>query len=169
MKSNKFHHAFRINYNGITNQLITECAIALPFALDQNLGKKFHPFKALWDTGATNSVITQKIVTELQLIPTGLAETQGVHGKSKVNTYIVDIGLPSSVCFQNVVVSEGVSFNNFDLLIGMDIIQAGDFAIANANGKTTFSFCHPAHDNPIDLLEKSDKINPKKVQFRPTV
>jgi hypothetical protein len=81
----------------------------------------------------------------------------------------VDIGLPNGVCFQNIVASEGALFNNFDLLIGMDIIQAGDFAIANANGNTTFSFCHPPHNNPVDLLEKSNKVNPKKILFRPTI
>jgi hypothetical protein len=68
MKSNIFHHAFRVNYTGITAQLITDCAISLPSALVQTQNKQFHPFKALWDTGATNSVITQRIVEELSTV-----------------------------------------------------------------------------------------------------
>ena len=47
----------------------------------------------------------------------------------------------------------------------MNIIQLGDFAIANAKGKTRFSFCIPPHDNPICLLEKTQKVDGKvKVQ-----
>lgn len=161
MKRNTFHHAFRIAYNGITNRLITECAVALPAAIEESRSKPFHPFKALWDTGATNSVITKKVVDSLKIAPTGIAEIHGVHGRNQVNTYIVDIALPNRVCIQNITVSEGILIDDFDILIGMDIIQMGDFAIANAEGKTTFSFCIPPHKNPIDLLEKSEKVNPK--------
>jgi len=32
----------------------------------------------------------------------------------------------------------------FDILIGMDIINKGDFAISNRNGKTMFSFRYPS-------------------------
>ena len=162
MKNHAFHHAFRVNYSGIVNQLVTDCQIAMPSVIDNSRDKKFHSFKALWDTGATNSVITKKAVDTLNLQPTGIAETHGVHGRSKVNTYVVDIGLPNRVCIQDVVVSEGIFIDGvFDVLIGMDIIQAGDFAIANGGGKTIFSFCIPPHKNPIDLLEKSEKVNPR--------
>jgi len=157
-----FHHAFRTVYPAIVNRLITKCAVALPASIESSPGKPFHPFQALWDTGATNSVITRKVVDALKIAPTGIAETHGVHGRSQVNTYILDIGLPNRVCIQDVVVSEGVLMDDFDVLIGMDIIQAGDFAIANANRKTTFSFCIPPHCHPVDLLEKSEKVNPKR-------
>lgn len=43
------------------------------------------------------------------------------------------------------------------ILVGMDIIQQGDFLISNANGKTTFSFCLPSLKDQIDLLEISKK------------
>ena len=32
----------------------------------------------------------------------------------------------------------------FEILIGMDIIGLGDFAITNKNNKTTLSFCLPS-------------------------
>ena len=48
-------------------------------------------------------------------------------------------------------------------LIGMDIIQSGDFNISKKfDGKkhiTMFSFCIPSHSNPVDLLEKSEQVN----------
>jgi len=156
-----FHHAFRTNYSGIVNALITECQIALPLAIDQNPQKQFLPFKAIWDTGATNSVITDNVAKKVSLLPTGMAETHGVHGTSQVHTFIVDILLPNRVCIPNVRVSEGTLLNDVDVLIGMDIIQLGDFAISNTNGKTIFSYCLPPHKNPVDLLEKSNCVNIK--------
>ena len=85
-----------------------------------------------------------------------------MNSEDVVNTYIVDIGLPNRVLFTNMNVSEGLLQGHYDVIIGMDIIQAGDFSIANANGLTTFSYCCPPHKNPIDLLEKSERVNPKR-------
>ena len=45
-----------------------------------------------------------------------------------------------------------------DMLIGMDIITMGDFAITNFNGKTTFSFVTPAK-RTIDYVEELNQIN----------
>lgn len=160
MKSNVFHHAFKVEYNGITKALVTDCAIALPLATNPPPGKQFFPFKAIWDTGATNSVITENVVKKASLVPTGMVNAHGVHGECQVNTYIVDIGLPNHVCITNVRVSEGKLMGNIDVLIGMDIIQKGDFAISNPSEKTIFSYCVPPHKNPIDLLEKSNRVNP---------
>jgi len=157
-----FHHAFRVQYDRITRALITDCQIALPLAIDSNPQKQFSPFKAIWDTGATNSVITGNVAKKVSLMPTGMTEAHGVHGKSQVNTFIVDILLPNRVCIPNVRVSEGKLLDNVDVLIGMDIIQLGDFAISNTNGKTIFSYCLPPHKNPIDLLEKSNCVNARK-------
>lgn len=162
MKHSTFHHAFRFIYNGIANALITECSIALPLATNPN-PKQFSLFKAIWDTGATNSVITDDVVKQVNLLPTGMVNCYGVHGQQQVNTYIVDIKLPNTnVCFINVKVSEGKLLSGADILIGMDIIQKGDFAISNSNGKTIFSYCVPPHQNPVDLYEKSMRVNPKK-------
>lgn len=162
MRNKTFHHAFRTSYSGVVNALATDAAVAFPLATNPERNKKFHKFKAIWDTGATNSVITHNVAKTVALVPSGKVECLGVHGKSVVNTYIVDIGLPNKVCITNVQVSEGKLMGNIDVLIGMDIIQAGDFAIANPNKKTIFSYCLPPHKNPIDLLEKSEKVNPKK-------
>lgn len=157
-----FHHAFRVEYLGITRALVTDCQIALPTAINSSPGKQFFPFKAIWDTGATNSVITVNVATKVSLVPTGKIEAQGVHGKSIVNTFIVDILLPNRVCIPNIQVSEGSLLANVDVLFGMDIIQLGDFAISNTNGKTIFSYCLPPYKNPIDLLEKSNCVNARR-------
>jgi hypothetical protein len=42
----------------------------------------------------------------------------------------------------------------FELIIGMDIITLGDFAISNKDNKTTVSFRIPPRDEPIDFLKE---------------
>lgn len=159
-----FHHAFAITYNGIVRELVTMTLIAQPKSIDSNLnGKKFVEFKAIWDTGATNTVITQNVVDALELISTGKAEMYSVNKKSLVDTYMIDLGLPNKVLFNDVNVLCG-ELTNTDILIGMDIIQSGDFAISNSNGKTHFSYCCPSHKNRLCLVEKSEKVNPKIMQ-----
>lgn len=162
MNDKTFHHAFSKSYNAIVNVLKTYAEIAFPKATNPDQDKKFYTFQAIWDTGATNSVITKNVVEKVGLKPSGRVECHGVHGTSTVDTYIVDIVLPNRVCIVNVQVSECNLLSGIDVLIGMDIIQTGDFAISNGNGKMTFSFCIPPHKNPIDLVEKSERVNPKR-------
>ncbi len=42
---------------------------------------------------------------------------------------------------------------NTDALIGMNIINQGDFAVTNLNGRTKFSFRYPSI-NDIDFVEE---------------
>ena len=75
----------------------------------------------------------------------------------------VHIGLPNKVLIENCnVIESEINSPNIEILIGMDIIQMGDFAIANAMEETTFSYCIPPHRKPIDLFEKSNSVNPKR-------
>lgn len=155
----QLHHAFTIDYSAIARELRTQIKVGSP-----SLTGPFDPQKylfesdfAIWDTGATSTVITKKIVDALSLAPTGMTEVTGFNSSGPAPTYVVDIILPNNVLIENVNVVEGAG--NFDVLIGMDIIQIGDLAISNPRGKTKFSFCIPSHSNPICLVEKSDKVN----------
>ena len=56
---------------------------------------------------------------------------------------MVNIVLPNNVVMQSVKVSEGV-IEGYDVLIGMDIIGVGDFAVTHKNGGTVFSFQVPS-------------------------
>ena len=157
-------HAFRINYPVRTRELVTKIGIR-PVSLDSHstnvtLSDYFH---AVWDTGATGSVISSAIVQKFNLIPMDKTTVYGVNSQEEVNVYLVDIGLPNKVLIPGVVVMEcNLNSPGIDILIGMDIIQQGDFSISNPDGKTVFSFCIPSHDNPVDLVEKSNRINQRK-------
>jgi hypothetical protein len=71
---------------------------------------------------------------------------------------MIDIQLPNKIKLSTFEVLESdLNSPDIDLLVGMDIIQKGDFLISNAKRKTTFSFCIPPLKSPLDLLEKSKK------------
>ncbi len=115
--------------------------------------------KALWDTGATNCVITPSCAKALNLHPVGLARTLHAGGESMAKIYLVTITLPNGVGIKNVRVTEcAEQAGSFGIIIGMDIITRGDLSISNSNGKTTVSFCLPSiHD--IDFVEEGKKFN----------
>lgn len=106
---------------------------------------KFILIKAIWDTGATGTVITKSVAKRLGLIPTGMAEVITANGRAIQKTFTVDIGLPNKVIIQSVIAIEvdGLSID-CDALIGMDIITLGDFSITNHKGKTCMSFRVPS-------------------------
>lgn len=109
-------------------------------------------FNALWDTGADGSVISKVVVSSLGLMPDGKARVCHADGMSVVDTYTVDLRLSSGVVFKNLIVTSG-NLMDTDVLIGMDVISMGDFAITAPEGVTKFSFQVPSsHD--IDFHEE---------------
>jgi len=139
--------SFTIEYDGIRENLITDCFICKAFdPRELRAGLKHPPlkkFKALWDTGASGSVISEKVASSLGLKFIGREIVYHVNGESKVKTYGVNILLPNNVGFPALKVTEGV-LTGIDVLIGMDIISKGDFAITSFNGNTKFSFNVPS-------------------------
>ena len=45
-------------------------------------GKGFKHVKALWDTGATGSVVSPQLATFLELVPIDKVLVRGVHGEA---------------------------------------------------------------------------------------
>ena len=84
----------------------------------RDVAKEYTPkmWNGLWDTGASRSSITRRVVDDLG--------------------------------------------DDIDVLIGMDIIQHGDFSITNVNNKTTFSFRTPSMKE-IDYVKesKTEQVN----------
>lgn len=129
---------------GLLNVLQTQCHIA-PAYDPRAAGPHpdFKPFQAVWDTGASASVITQRVVDQCGLKPIGMVEVHGVHSKEICPVYLVNVGLPNHVGVESVRVTLG-RMVNADVLIGMDIIGIGDFAVTNKNGVTVFTFRVPS-------------------------
>jgi predicted aspartyl protease len=100
--------------------------------------------RALWDTGASGSLIRPEVAAKLNLQSIGKVLMSTPSGKDvPSNIYSVNLYLPNQVIIPKIRVAEGIP-NNCDILIGMDVIGLGDFAVTNYNGHTTFSFRMPS-------------------------
>jgi predicted aspartyl protease len=142
--------AFTIEYAGISNVLITKCLVSEAHDPNDHDSPPQSEVKALWDTGATGTVISKNLAEKLQLKPHGQAKSYHANGEYMTNIYYVNIVLPNSMGFAALRVTEGV-LPDFDVLIGMDIITQGDFAISQSTGKTKFTFQMPSiHDFDFD-------------------
>lgn len=142
-------NSFTIEYNSLVEFIATKCGISKAFNTvyqPDMMPPDFVEFHALWDTGAMRSVISTEVVKILGLLPVGQAKVYHTNGVSIVKTYLIDILLPNAIEFSAVLVTEGI-LGDTDVLIGMDIISKGDFAVTGSNGKTKFSFQVPStHD-----------------------
>lgn len=110
---------------------------------------------ALWDTGATNSAIAHRVSADLGMIPCGIVNVFTPSGAAHYNTYVVDLELNNGPIISDLVVSDSeISKQGIDILIGMDVISQGDFAVSNAHGHTVFTFRIPAQET-VDFVKKA--------------
>ncbi len=135
--------AFTIVNPAFCREIITNSWCAVP---SKDISKsKFSKYNALWDTGATNSVVTPKVVKELGLVPIGEGETLHAGGVSRVKVYLITLLLPNNVLIPNIRVSECADqAGRFDIIIGMDVITLGDFSISGQGIKRMLSFSMPS-------------------------
>ena len=125
-----------------------------PYAIPIEDHPESHKYEAIWDTGATNSVVSKRVIRECGLRPIGRTKVRGVDGESTSSIYMVNIMLTNGVGFPFLKVTEG-DFGG-DVLIGMDLIGHGDFAVSNYNGKTTMTFRTPSAKK-IDFYKEEEQ------------
>jgi hypothetical protein len=137
--------AFTRQFPSVVDSVVTECYVYS--SVDFERGQKVRRLKlsrSLWDTGASSSLISKAAVDALGLIPVGKSEISGVNdGVEFKSTYLIHVGLPSGDIVTNVFASE-FDGEDYDLIVGMDVIQNGDLAVTNLNDATTFSFRIPS-------------------------
>ena len=134
-------HALTNNNSGIARSIITPVEIKNIFT--QNKVET----TGIWDTGATDSVITKSTASSLGLLPVKRTRVRGVHGDKEVNVYYVNITLNNKNISINAQVTECDELSadcSVGMLIGMNIITMGDFAITNYQGQTTMTFRVPS-------------------------
>jgi predicted aspartyl protease len=134
-------HSFTTVSNGILRQLKNK-VIVTPHK-SEYATISTDEWDALWDTGATGTVVSKRIVDKYNLIPVSYREVSTPQGTYDAACYYIDMYLPNRVRVQKLLAFEG-TLSGFDVLIGMDIISLGDFAVTNFNGKTMFSFRAPS-------------------------
>lgn len=146
--------AFTAYRDKIVHVLLTKASIGQPFSpQDSPPPKDPKEYIAIWDTGATNTVVTQKVVDECGLKPIGMAKVHTAGGAGTKPVYYLSLFLPNKVIIPQLTVIEGIITGQPEILIGMDIISKGDFAVTNKGGKTVFSFRMPSVE-VIDFLKQ---------------
>lgn len=114
--------------------------------------------KALWDTGASKSVVSSTFAQSLGLKPVGMREVHHGDGKSMRSTFMVNFNLPNSVHVAGIIATEfPASHNNFSVIVGMDVITLGDFSLTHVGGKTVMSFRIPSCEQ-IDYVMQANRI-----------
>lgn len=140
----------------IVDSVVTECYVYAPTSLFG--GEKITRVKvsrSLWDTGASATLVSSKITKVLNLVPIGKSIVSGYNSNLDVkNSFLVHVGLPTGDVITNVVAME-FDGEDYDMVIGMDIICKGDFALTNKDDRTTFSFRIPSTEE-LDFTQSKE-------------
>lgn len=155
----KDFQAFTIKYNGLTNVLFGQVRVSQAYDPKLTINPPtIMETRAIWDTGASCTVITKKLATQVGLIPTGKTTITGVNHTTEENTYLVNVFLPNGVCLGFVKIAEVPGLTGgAGMLIGMDIICSGDFSIFTDNGKTVMTYRYPSVGG-IDFVVEAGNI-----------
>lgn len=99
---------------------------------------------ALWDTAATRTHISNKIIEMFNLKPVGIQEAIAHRNKELLNEYKVMLILPTGTYIHDInVLSGSYDKGGFDVVVGMDIIRTGDLHMDYLKDKPIFTFKHP--------------------------
>ena len=136
---------FTFESSGLLREIIIPMRISLPMTLDKIGKNPGIEANSLWDTGATSSCITKRLANKLNLKPSTFGSAKHAGGVTQnVPIYIVNLYLPNKVALPFLQVQQIENQDKFDILIGMNVITGGDFAVTNKNGKTMFSYAYPS-------------------------
>jgi hypothetical protein len=143
---------FTIRYSGRSLRLNSPVHISPAFDPAIGPAQQSKEYTALYDTGATHSAISPVVVANLNLASIGARKVGVGGGELDTTSHLVNIILPNKVMFPMVSVAKMVLLG-FDVIIGMDILGNGDFAVTHQNSSTTFSFCLPSRKE-IDFVKE---------------
>lgn len=135
--------AFSTSYPGIVRALVSEIGIVTGVSAATT---EVVRCKALWDTGAVYSVISRRFAEKLGLTSFDSGRAYTAQGSYDTSVYLLDILLPNNVIVKDLRVSDG-EFQDFDFLLGMDVISLGDFTVTNKE-VTRFAFRIPSEGMP---------------------
>lgn len=153
-------YGFTTKSEGIVRVLSSPVKIAQAFDPQTGQPQPLKEYKGIWDTGATNSAISDKVVMECGLKPIGVTKVFHADGETLSDVFLISLVLPNNVGIPSLRVTKG-KIKDADVLIGMDVMTAGDFALSNFQGKTTFCFRIPSVECiDFDPRQKTPATNP---------
>ncbi|MEX1000711.1 MAG: aspartyl protease family protein [Crocinitomicaceae bacterium] len=127
------------------NFLVTSVGISHPYDEDHITRKpKPHWTSGLWDTGASHCLITKSLAENFDLNPIDKVMVEHAKGRTYENVYLAFLQITDRY-YLEVELTECQSIsNNFEIIIGMDVISKGDFAVTSKKGEMCFSFRLPS-------------------------
>ena len=134
--------AISTEYPNVVREIITNVNVASHPATDG----VFLCVRALWDTGATFSVISRGTASKLRLAPVDFSCAYTANGWYETPVYRIDVLLPNGIMVKGLRVSQS-DLMVCDMLLGMDVISLGDFHLTN-DGNTVFKFVIPPEEKP---------------------
>jgi hypothetical protein len=147
------HSTISFYYTRKQNKIITPVHLyAIPFNSLLSL-----PTDALWDTGASMSAITPEIKNKLRLTPVDKKTIAGIHSTQVVDIVFITLELPNSVIKKNIKTAVCNITSNVGMIIGMDIISLGDFALSNGDDQTLLSFAVPPFQEKTDFSKRQNE------------
>ena len=121
--------------------IFTEIQIS-PY-INEEIFLRAKKYKALWDTGSDLSGITHRVVDELKLKAIHEIPLITANGKRMSKIYAVNLILPGGIK-KLIRAVECNMDDDIDVLIGMDVITCGDFAISSDQTKMYFAYRSPS-------------------------
>lgn len=155
--------SFTTVYDGLSNVLKNKVKISE--VVENNSRGSINEYISIWDTGATKTVITEKVANDLNLKPVSVSRVSTPQGSYNAYMYYINLYLPNRVKIPKLLVLGGQPAG-CDVLIGMDVISLGDFAVSNFEQKTTFSFRCPSVKK-IDFVKNSYIEPNRKIGLQP--
>lgn len=136
---------FQKDYKGLLKAVMTEAIIFEAVNLDDVSVPQNRIFtdSAVWDIGAEITIVSPRIVKSLGLKPFTETSIMGIGGDERVGVYKIHLGLPNGYLYEDMIVYCS-DIDNYDILIGMDLISQSDFFITNIKGNSRFYFQLPA-------------------------
>ena len=137
--------AYMKDYEGIASAIITDAYVFEGEPIEQGIipAKRFFTHNACWDTCAEVTMISTCVVKALGLEPFEHTSPMGIGGDEEVGVYLIHLGLPNGYLYRNLIVSAS-DIDDYDVLIGMNLISQSDFFITNIDGQNHFAFDIPA-------------------------
>ena len=109
--------------------------------------------RALIDTGASRSAISNSFVQTAKLVSYEKCTIRMAKGEYISSVYTMDIIFPHGLSAANIKAAEFSGRHEFDFIVGMDILRITDMAITNAEGITVLSLRSPPANEHIDFTK----------------
>lgn len=136
------------SFDCITDAVVTHVGIFPPVEYTPGKPLPASPYiteNAMWDTGASLSAISRKLIDVLHLEPYSKAMVSSLHDAKLENTYLVHLLLPTTDTILDVECTEAHT-DDYDFVCGMNVIGYSDFFISNFEDKTSVAIRIPSNE-----------------------